>query len=59
MIEMSFRVGVPVGIVRVYYKYCECVLIRCRSDAVKVNLILLFAKKFVIADLKVLEDGTD
>lgn len=56
---MSFRVGVPVGIVRVYYKYCECVLIRCRSDAVKVNLIVLFAKKFVIADLKVLEDGTD
>lgn len=56
---MSFRVGVPVGIVRVDYKYCKCVLIHCRSDAVKVNLIVLLAKKFVIVDLNVLEDGTD
>ena len=56
---MSFSVDVPNGIVRVDYKYRKRVLIHLRSDAIKVNLIVLFRDEVVFADLKFLVDGTD
>ena len=49
---MSFRVDVPIGIVRVGYKYRKRVLIHLLSDAFKVDLIVLFGEEFISADLK-------
>ena len=55
---MISGVGVPIGIVRIDYKYCKRVLIRMLSDAFKVDLKVLFGVERIFADLKFLVDGS-